>query len=489
MEDFDYNAVSWDTGDTTEINTNDPLSIFDKTTDATTSLNFFDEEHENSPFTYPTESNKQQQETSSTPKTEVEEDNAQASTSRSPPLTTSIKPLTSVQMKVTITDPQKEYEGTTAQHISYLVTTETELQSFPKPHIQVRRRFQEFVWLHNTLAYEYPACMVPPLPEKHRMEYLKGDRFGQEFVDKRKDSLERFLQRVARHPTLQKSGCLRIFLTSDKFSSDSAARTKGEGVLENLGDAIINAFTKVQKPDNRFSEVKESIDKFEENLHTIEKLYQKIIKKQNELESEYAELGTEVKGLSELETRIAEPLTKFGEAIDKHTSATKQMISQEESAFLSQIHEYISYCASIKGVMKLREQKQVDFEELTEFLNQQKNEREKLVNHEKASGLSSFIKGKYDEIKGVDQEKSRQLKLEKVEAKVKELEEAVNSSNDVSVKFSEEVLKEFEVFQASKTIDLKTSFNDYCHSQVEYYKTGISIWEEIIPVLEGIQPQ
>ncbi|ORY07227.1 lipid binding protein [Basidiobolus meristosporus CBS 931.73] len=399
-------------------------------------------------------------------------------------------------MKVSIVDPQKEYEGTTAQHISYLVTTETELSTFPKPNIQVRRRFQEFVWLYNTLVYEYPACIIPPLPEKHRMEYLKGDRFGQEFVEKRKDSLERFLQRIARHPTLQKSECLRIFLTSDKFfeyqmlqSNDSAARAKGEGVFENIGDAIINAFTKVQKPDDRFSEIKETIDKFEENLHTIEKLYQKIIKKQNELELEYAELGTEVKGLSELETRIADPLTKFGDAINKHTSATKHMINQEEGVFLSQIHEYISYCASIKGVMKLREQKQVDFEELTAFLNQQKNEREKLINHEKSTGLSSFIKGKYDEIKGVDQEKARQNKLEKVEAKVKELEDAVNSSNDVSVKFSEEVLKEFEIFQTSKTVDLKTSFNNYCHSQVEYYKTGISIWEEIIPILEGIHPQ
>jgi sorting nexin-4 len=38
--------------------------------------------------------------------------------------------------------------------------------SKPRP---VRRRYQDFVWLHTTLSLEYPACIVPPLPEKHRL--------------------------------------------------------------------------------------------------------------------------------------------------------------------------------------------------------------------------------------------------------------------------------------------------------------------------------
>lgn len=33
----------------------------------------------------------------------------------------------------------------------------------------VRRRFRDFVWLHNALSVEFPACIIPPLPEKHRM--------------------------------------------------------------------------------------------------------------------------------------------------------------------------------------------------------------------------------------------------------------------------------------------------------------------------------
>jgi sorting nexin-4 len=48
-----------------------------------------------------------------------------------------------------------------------------------------------------------------------------------------------------------------------------------------LGDALLNAFSKIKKPDERFIEIKENIDKIEENLQTIERLYFKIIKRQS----------------------------------------------------------------------------------------------------------------------------------------------------------------------------------------------------------------
>lgn len=48
-----------------------------------------------------------------------------------------------------------------------------------------RRRFQDFVFLRDHLAKDFPACVVPPLPDKHRLEYLTGDRFSDEFLERR----------------------------------------------------------------------------------------------------------------------------------------------------------------------------------------------------------------------------------------------------------------------------------------------------------------
>lgn len=43
-------------------------------------------------------------------------------------------------------------------------------------------------------------------------------------------------------------------------------------LLDNISDSLVNAFTKVRKPDERFLEMKEGIDKFEEGMSGIERL-------------------------------------------------------------------------------------------------------------------------------------------------------------------------------------------------------------------------
>lgn len=46
-------------------------------------------------------------------------------------------------------------------------------------------------------------------------------------------------------------------------------------LLDNLSDSLVNAFTKVRKPDERFLEMKEGIDKFEDGMSGVERLVTK----------------------------------------------------------------------------------------------------------------------------------------------------------------------------------------------------------------------
>jgi sorting nexin-4 len=55
------------------------------------------------------------------------------------------------------------------------------------------------------------------------------------------------------------------------------------------------------------------------------------------------------------------------------------------------------------------------------------------------------------------------------------LKREVESSNDISEKFSEEVIKEYEVFQAIKTVELKDSLLAYTDRHVEFYRQVINI--------------
>jgi sorting nexin-4 len=46
--------------------------------------------------------------------------------------------------------------------------------------------------------------------------------------------------------------------------------------MDNLSDALLNAFTRVRKPDERFLAMRENVDKFEEGLVLGERLFGRI---------------------------------------------------------------------------------------------------------------------------------------------------------------------------------------------------------------------
>jgi sorting nexin-4 len=49
-----------------------------------------------------------------------------------------------------------------------------------------------------------------------------------------------------------------------------------QGILDNISDTLLNAFTRVRKPDERFLSMREDVDKFEEGLVLAERLFGRI---------------------------------------------------------------------------------------------------------------------------------------------------------------------------------------------------------------------
>ncbi|KAG0239721.1 intercellular trafficking and secretion [Actinomortierella wolfii] len=385
-----------------------------------------------------------------------------------------------VPMEISVVDAHREKEGSTDSYVSYQINTKTSLQGFSAPSVSVRRRFQDFVWLHTTLGKEKPEC------------YVRGDRFGPEFIEKRRASLERFLRKIAAHPILQKTECVRVFLDSHDWNLDMAQQNKkrpDESRLDTIGDVLLNAFAKIKKPEQQFVNMREEVEKLEENLQSLERLEQRILKRQEELEQDYREFGGAVAGLGNLETGITEPLHRFAHTVAGYAKIMNEMSSREEAEFLAQIHESLAYCGSVKALLKLRDQKQLDFEELSEFRQQQEAERARLLSNGRLGGTASiggFLQQKMDEIKGVDQERAKQEKIKRVEARIKDLTDAVEKANEISEAFSKATSKEYELFLVQKTQDLRKSLLDYTSGRVEFFSKGADLWNQIIPVLEAI---
>jgi len=376
---------------------------------------------------------------------------------------------------IVISDPQKiNSDGGVAggSYISYQVKFNTSV---------TRRRFGDFVSLRQSLVRANPTVIVPPLPSKHRLEYM--DRFGDEFVERRRVSLERFLNRCYNHSSLRSDLSLNSFLTTDNWIASSKVDEKD--LIDNVSDVLVNAFTKVKKQDSRITEIVEEVQIYEENFSAVEKNFVKAIKFLRESSDIHLEFADCLDGLSNLEIGNQEQLIEFATLSRHFSNELRRMSFEEEKGFVGYIHDHIGYCSAIKEVLKTRDSKQIEFESLTNYLNQQLEEKEKLQNPSRAnSSLGGFLRNKMDELKGSDPEQQRLVRLAKVEAKVAELKVAVETSNDVNVRFSEAVVKEKEEFEKGKVLELKEMLIDTAQNHIGFFKKSLSYYDTFIDHLE-----
>ncbi|KAJ9292994.1 hypothetical protein DTO271G3_8292 [Paecilomyces variotii] len=406
-------------------------------------------------------------------------------------------------LEVTVDSPLKENDGTKDAYISYLVTTHTDFKSFQKPDFAVRRRFTDFYFLYKTLFREYPACAVPPLPDKHKMEYVRGDRFGPDFTQRRAWSLHRFIKRLTLHPVLRRAPILVIFLESPDWNAHMRLRsqrasstsdgTAAPGIFDNFTDTFVNAFTKVHKPDKRFIEVREKADKLDEDLGHVEKIVARVARREGDLEADYADLATQFRKLVPLEPNVEVPLQIFAASVEETTRGLKMLKEHTDQNYLGSLRDMEAYILSVKGLLKTREQKQLDFEALVEYRNKAVADREALANNPSSyyasnpltSSPASFIRSKMEDMRGVDHEQSRRERVRKLELRIDELTREVESSKTTSEMFDEEVVREVADFERIKAVEFRDTLGDFAEKHIDFYQGVINTWERFIAEMEG----
>ena len=106
-------------------------------------------------------------------------------------------PLSAVENpKIIVSSPEKKEGGFFSKsYIAYLVTIK-------QLNINVRRRYTDFVWLHQIIFDLYPYIIVPPIPKKNK---IGGDRFNDVFICKRMRYLEKFLNWLVSIPHIKNS--------------------------------------------------------------------------------------------------------------------------------------------------------------------------------------------------------------------------------------------------------------------------------------------
>ena len=270
------------------------------------------------------------------------------------------------------------------------------------------------------------------------------------------------------------------------LSPESA--TVPASIIDSLSDTLLNAFTKVRKPDERFLEVRDSLDKFEESLVLIERTEGRARTRIGDLAMDYEDFAASVQGLGYLESGITEPLARYEQSLLDFAQSLRSTTFASTESFLAQLHSLISYAHTFRTLLKLRDQKQLDFEELSAYLSNLVTERDRLANgYSTGQGISSYLKDKVDNLRGGDADLTREGKLRKLDGKIKELQDAVGAAHDTSLAFDEEVLKEHRVFQAAKRAELKELFLSLADGHIAHYQKAMDDMQKSNPYLESIR--
>ena len=379
---------------------------------------------------------------------------------------------------------------------------QSDFKTFHKPDFSVRRRFTDFYFLYNQLYRDFPACAVPPLPDKHKMEYVRGDRFGPEFTGRRAWSLHRFLKRLTLHPVLRRCALLAIFLESPDWNAhmrmwasrtSNAAEGNGNSIFENITDSFVNAFTKLHQPDQRFIEVREKADKLDEDLNHVEKIVARVARRESDLEADYNDLATQFRKLVPLEPSVEAPLQVFGASVDETAGGFKTLKDHTDHNYLGSLRDMESYIMSVKALLKTREQKQLDYEALVDYRNKALTERDSLAanpasyyaSNPLTSSPASFIRSKMEDMRGVDHEQSRRERVRKLELKIDELTREVDSAKKTSDMFDEEVVREIADFERIKAVEFRDTLGALAEKHVEFYQAVLNTWQRFIVEMEG----
>lgn len=431
-------------------------------------------------------------------------------TSQPSATTASIRSDQSSNLECRIPSYTIELEGTSNQFVNYNVAYTSNSTLYASSHQETQRRFKDFKFLHTQLSHSFPASVIPPLPDQHRLEYLTGDRFSNDFIQRRKQDLERFLQRISRHPILKRSKLVIDFFVSTEWNtvmhklgsqplSYSTSSIESHTLLDNISDSLVNAFTKVKKPDDRFVELRDNLNRLDDSLSNIEKIIQKLrtkissqsymhINPENyaltylsgvdntaidvDLNGDYDDGAGATQALAYLESGITEPLNRFAHAQLEMSNILKEQTVLAFEPVLDHIHSLRAYAAAHKYVLKLRDQKQLDFEQLTTYLSQLALQHQRLVSaqHISSGGIGGYIRDKVDHLRGQDDESLRLERIRKLEEQMKELEKAVENSSKQNVEFSQAVLREHSIFDMAKRIEMKEILHHLADGHIVAYK-------------------
>ncbi|KAM9325470.1 sorting nexin-7 [Gastrophryne carolinensis] len=319
--------------------------------------------------------------------------------------------------------------------ITYRIATKTTRSEFDSSEFEVRRRYQDFIWLKSRLEDAHPTLIIPPLPEKF---IVKGmvERFNDDFIETRRKALHKFLNRIADHPTLTFNDDFKIFLTAQTWELTSHKK-QGPGLLSRMGQTLKAVASSVRGVKNRpdvFTELGEYVEAYSQKINVIDKVSQRISKEGKDYYEEMKEYGPIYTLWSASEEELVDPLRGVANCIDKCCKITETLNAKLSNDLIPIIHEYVLYSETLSGVLRRRDQIQAELDSKVDVLINKKGDGEIL------------------------------------KEEIEKLEDKVECSNNA-------LKADWGRWTKNMRSDLKSTFLNMADCRINYYEECIAVWE------------
>ncbi|XP_051537831.1 sorting nexin-7 isoform X2 [Myxocyprinus asiaticus] len=338
---------------------------------------------------------------------------------------------------VTVDNPESHVTAIET-YITYRVVTKTTRSEFDSSEFEVRRRYQDFLWLRGRLEEAHPTLIVHPLPEKFVMKGMV-ERFNEDFIETRRRALHRFLNKTAEHPIFSSTEDFKIFLTAEAGELTSHKK-QGPGFLSRMGEtvrAVAATVRGVRNQPEEFTVMQEYVESFSQKMSSLDKITQRVIRERKEYLEELKECGPIYMLWSNTEEELAEPLKSMADCLDRCCKETEEQVKQLNDNLIPALHEYVLCTETLKAVLRRRDNIQAEFEAKTEALATKKADKEVMKDE-----------------------------LDKMEDR---LEWANNT-----------LKSDWTRWQKVMRTDLRSAFIDTAERNVNYYEKCLAVWESFL---------
>ncbi|XP_066524621.1 sorting nexin-1a [Hoplias malabaricus] len=377
-------------------------------------------------------------------------------------------------LNISVTNPEKVGDGMNA-YMAYKVSTQTTLPMFRSKQFTVRRRFSDFLGLYEKLSEKHAqnGYIVPPPPEKSilgmtKVKVGKEDPSSDEFVERRRAALERYLQKVVSHPSLLQDPDVREFLEKEELPrAVSTQALSGAGFLKMINkatDAVSKMTIKMNESDVWFEEKLQEVESEDQQLRKLHAMVDSLVTHRKELSVNTAVFAKSVAmlGSSEDNTALSRALSQLAEVEDRIEQLHQDQAANDFFIFAELLADYIRLLGSVRGCFDQRMKAWQRWQDAQNMLQKKRETEAKLLWANKPD------------------------KLQQAKDEIVEWEAKVSQYERDFERVSATVRKEVIRFEKEKTRDFKKQIIRYLESLLQSQQQMIKYWEAFLPEAKAI---